>query len=323
MEKHKVYVTRKLPRAVIQSLESVGEVTVYDVNDEPVPRAVLLESVKGTHGILSMLTDTMDAEVMDAAGPCLKVIANMAVGYDNIDVAAAKERGIVITNTPDVLTESTADLTFSLLLAAARRIPEAERVVREGHWNTWSPFMLAGQDVFGKTLGILGLGRIGEAVARRASGFQMRVLYHNRTRRSELEAQNGYKYVSLHQLLAESDFLVVLTPLTEQTRHLIGAAELAQMKPTSILVNVARGPVVDEQALYQALRTEQIWAAGLDVFAEEPLPSSHPLTTLRNVVLLPHIGSSTVQTRFAMAQLAVDNIVAVLSGKSPITSVNT
>ncbi|GGI98623.1 D-glycerate dehydrogenase [Alicyclobacillus cellulosilyticus] len=314
---YRVYVTRKLPEAALSILRTAADVTVYPEEDEPVPRARLLADVAGTDAIVSLLTDRMDAEVMDAAGPNLKVIANVAVGYDNIDVAAAAARGITVTNTPGVLTETTADLAFALLLAAARRLTEAERYLRAGRWRTWSPMLLTGQDVYGATLGIVGMGRIGEAVAKRASGFDMRILYTSRSRHPEAETRYGCVYRPLDALLAEADFVVVLTPLTPETRGLIGRRELALMKQSAVLVNVARGPVVDETALVEALASRRIFAAGLDVYHQEPLPMDHPLLQLDNAVLLPHIGSASIRTRTRMAEMAAADVVAVLRGEEP------
>jgi glyoxylate reductase len=259
----------------------------------------------------------MDKEALDAAGPKLRVVSNMAVGYDNIDIETARQRGIVVTNTPDVLTETTADLAFALLLATARRLPEAERLLRSGQWGHWSPFWCTGLDVYGKTLGIVGMGRIGQAVARRAAGFGMRILYNSRSPKPDVDTRLGCSFCSLDQLLAESDFVVILTALSDETRGLIGRREFSLMKKTAILINVARGAVVDEEALYHALKERRIWAAGLDVYAHEPIPAGHPLLTLDNVVALPHIGSATVETRMNMARLAIRNLLAVLQGTEP------
>jgi glyoxylate reductase len=244
----------------------------------------------------------------------------MAVGYDNIDVGAAKERGIVVTNTPGVLDETTADVAFMLMLAAARRLGEGERLLRAGKWEWWGPKQLRGLDVWGKKLGILGLGRIGQAVARRARGFGMEILYHNRSRKEDAEKELGALYLELQDLLSESDFISIHTPLTDETRHLIGAEELERMKPGAVLVNTARGPVVDEAALSEALENERIFAAGLDVYEEEP--KVHPkLLELENVVLAPHIGSASIETRDKMATLAAENLRAVLRGEQPKTPV--
>jgi glyoxylate reductase len=261
----------------------------------------------------------MDGEVMDAAED-LRVIANMAVGYDNVDVQAAGKRGVVVTNTPGVLDETTADVAFMLLLAAARRLGEGERLVRAGRWEWWGPKLLMGRDVWGKRLGIVGLGRIGQAVARRARGFGMEVLYHNRSRQEEAERELGARYTDLDDLLRTADFVSIHTPLTPETTHLIGADELDDMKPEAVLVNTSRGPVVDEAALAEALAARRIFAAGLDVYENEP--EVHPkLLELENVVLAPHIGSASVETRDKMAALAAENLAAVLRGESPKTPV--
>jgi lactate dehydrogenase-like 2-hydroxyacid dehydrogenase len=246
------------------------------------------------------------------------VISNYAVGVDNIDVAAATARGIMVGNTPGVLTEATADLTWALMMAVARRLGEAERVLRAGKWRSWSPQLLLGQEVFGASLGIIGFGRIGQAVARRAGGFGMRVRYHSRTR----PPVSGVEYADLETLLRSSDFVSIHTPLTGETRGIIGRRELAMMKPTAILVNTARGPVVDQEALVAALREGRIAGAGLDVFAVEPLPMDDPLRTLENVVLLPHIGSAGVATRKRMALMAAENLIAGIRGERPPYLVN-
>ncbi len=258
---------------------------------------------------------------MDAAGDGLKIIANMAVGYDNVDVEAATERGVVVTNTPEVLNETTADTAFMLLLAAARRLGEAERLLRSGGWDAWGPMQLTGPDVWGKKLGVVGFGRIGQAVARRARGFDMEIIYHDQYRNEEAEQELGARYLDLNELLRACDFISVHTPLTDETHHLIGATELDRMKPETVLVNTSRGPVVDEASLADALAEDRIFAAGLDVYEEEP--EVHPrLLELENVVLAPHIGSASVETRDKMAVLAAENIVAVLSGEEPKTQVN-
>ncbi|WP_067931881.1 2-hydroxyacid dehydrogenase [Alicyclobacillus kakegawensis] len=318
-----VYVTRRLPDEVMKRLQSSVHVSFYPNDAEPVPRARLLADVAGADGIISMLTDRVDAEVMDAAGPQLRVIANLAVGYDNIDVAEAERRGVVVTNTPDVLTETTADLTFALMMAAARQLPSAERSLRAGQWRAWSLLSYTGVDVYGKCLGIVGMGRIGEALARRAAGFGMHILYFNRHRRPQAEQASGAAFCPFDELLATADFVVALAPLTAETRGMFDRRAFGLMKRTAVFVNTARGPIVDEEALVEALRRRQIFAAGLDVYAEEPLPPEHPLLELDNVVLLPHIGSASVETRLAMAHLAVDNILAVLGGHAPPTPVVT
>jgi len=313
-----VLVTREIPEAGLRALEGFA-VTV--LSESPPERGELLEAVSGAAGILSTVTENVDAELMDAAGDDLEVIANMAVGYDNVDVQAATERGVVVTNTPEVLNETTADTSFMLLLAAARRLGEAERLLRSGGWDAWGPMQLTGPDVWGKKLGIVGFGRIGQAVARRARGFDMEVLYHDQYRNESAEKETGVRYVELDELLCTCDFISVHTPLTDETHHLIGTTELGRMKPESVLVNTSRGPVVDEAALADALAEGRIFAAGLDVYENEP--EVHPrLLELENVVLAPHIGSASVETRDRMAVLAAENIVAVLSGEEPKTPVN-
>jgi glyoxylate reductase len=309
----KVLVTREIPEAGLRILEPF-DVTV--LHERPPEREELLEAVSGASGVLSTATETMDGEAMDAAGEGLRVIANMAVGYDNVDVAAAGERGVVVTNTPGVLDETTADVAFMLLLAAARRLGEGERLLRAGRWEWWGPKQLMGRDVWGKQLGIVGFGRIGQSVARRAKGFGMQILYHNRSRKVEAEQELGARYLELDELLETADFVSIHTPLTDETSHLIGATELARMKPESVLVNTSRGPVVDEAALADALAEGRIFAAGLDVYEEEP--TVHPkLMELENVVLAPHIGSASVETRDRMAVLAAENLAAVLRGEQP------
>jgi glyoxylate reductase len=314
----KVLVAREIPSAGLRLLEGF-DVTV--LRERPPGRDELLEAVRGANGVLSTATEKMDGEVMDAAGDGLKVIANMAVGYDNIDVEAAGERGVVVTNTPGVLDETTADVAFMLMLAAARRLGEGERLLRAGRWEWWGPKQLRGIDVWGKRLGIVGMGRIGQAVARRAKGFGMEILYHNRSRKEDAEEELGARYLGLEDLLRESDFVSIHTPLTDETRYLIGAEELEIMKPEAVLVNTSRGPVVDEGALADALENGRIFAAGLDVYEEEP--KVHPkLIELENVVLAPHIGSASIETRDRMATLAAENLRAVLSGEPAKTPVD-
>ncbi len=316
----KTLVTRWLPNEVIEKLQTVSRVTMWPEVDQPISREFLLREIEDADAVLSMLTDQIDTICMENAKK-LRIIANMAVGYDNIDVREARARGIHISITPDILNETTADLAFGLLLSVARRIPESSVFLRQGKWHSWSPFLLAGQDVFGATLGIVGMGRIGEGVARRARGFAMRILYHNRTRREDVEERLGVSYQTFDELFRLSDFLVVLTPLTSQTHHLIGERELNLMKPTASIINVSRGSVVDEQALYTALFQKKIYGAGLDVFEQEPIAKNHPLLGLDNVVALPHIGSASIATRTRMAMLAAENICAVLTDRNPITPI--
>ena len=317
----KVYVTRVIAQEALEKLRAAAEVSVWPDPEAPPSRAELLKQVREADGLLCLLTDTVDTEVM-AAAPRLRVISNCAVGYDNVDVAEATRRGIMVCNTPGVLTETTADLAWSLIMAAARRISESERYLRAGKWQSWSPQLMLGQDVWGATLGVIGLGRIGQAVARRARGFEMRILYHDSERKPEAEPESGATFVDLPTLLRESDFVSIHVPLTEQTRHLIGREELALMKPTAVLVNTARGPVLDGSALAEALKQGRIFAAGLDVFETEPISPDDPLLKLDSVVLLPHIGSASVGTRTRMAQMAAENVIAGLKRERPRYLVN-
>ena len=316
----KIYVTRRLPEAALAPLRTCGEVQVWE-SDHAIPRETLLQEIIDTVALLGMVTERIDDDLLDHA-PQLKIVANMAVGYDNVDVPALTRRGVVLTNTPGVLTETTADLTFALMLGIARRIGEGERRVRAGRWPVWSPFVFLGTDVHHATLGIIGLGRIGIEVAKRARGFDMRVLYHNRSQNKEAEEQLGCTRVDMDTLLSESDFVVVLVPLGPQTRQLISAPQLKKMKPTAFLVNAARGPIVDALALYEALRDNVIAGAALDVTDPEPLPADDPLLTLDNCLVVPHVGSASIATRTRMATLAAENIAAFLSGRRPPTPVN-
>ena len=314
----KVLVTREIPEAGLEPLEGFN-VTV--LSELPPGRDELLEAARGVDGVLSTLTEQIDAGFINAAGDRLKVIANMAVGYDNVDLKAANERGIIVTNTPEVLNETTADTAFMLMLAAARRLGEGERIVRSGRWEAWGPKMLLGPDVWGKRLGVLGFGRIGRAVARRAKGFGMEICYWSRSRKEEAEEELGARYLELDELLETCDFFSIHTPLTEETTHLIGAEELGKMKPEAVLVNTSRGPVVNEDALAEALEDERIFAAGLDVYEEEP--KVHPkLLELENVVLAPHIGSASIETRNKMAVTAGEDLRAALRGEQPKNPVN-
>ncbi len=293
-------------------LADVCEVHLWE-GELPPPREVLLQEMADAEGLLCLLTDTIDAALMDAA-PRLKVISNFAVGYDNIDVAAATRRGLPVGNTPGVLTETTADCAFALLMAAARRIVEGVDFVRAGRWQTWGPMLLMGQDVYGATLGLVGLGRIGQAVARRARGFDMRILYHDTAERAEAQTL-GAAWRPLDDVLAEADFLSLHVPLTTETYHLIGARELQRMKPTAALINTARGGIVDPAALYQALKAGDIACAALDVTEPEPIPPDHPLLTLPNCLIVPHIASSSHATRSKMAAMAAANLLAGLRGE--------
>lgn len=314
--KKRIYITRRLPEEAVAPLREQYDVRMWEEEAKSVPRDVLLEEAASAHALWTMLSDTIDREIIEQA-TSLEVISNLAVGYNNIDIEAAKEKGIVVTNTPDVLTETTADLAFGLMMMTARRLGEAERDLRAGEWKSWTPMGYVGMDLYRAKLGIIGMGRIGEAVARRARGFDMDVLYHNRTRRHESESMYGFVYAELDELLEQSDFVVVLAPLTEETRGLLGADEFAKMKETAIFINVARGEIIDETALYEALKEKRIWGAGLDVFAQEPVAMDHPLLTLPNVATLPHIGSASIQTRLAMMALNREAVVSVLEGEEP------
>ena len=311
-----IYITRKLPEEAVKPLQDKFTVRMWDKEEIEVPRDVLKAEMKEADALWTTLSDQISRELIESS-PKLKVISNLAVGFNNIDIEAAKEHGVIVTNTPDVLTEATADLAFALLLASARRVTEADRVLRGGEWKSWTPMQLTGMDVFGATLGIIGMGRIGEAAARRAKGFDMRVLYHNRSRKLEAEEEFGFKYAELNTLLQESDFVLVFAPLTPETKNMIDEKELGLMKETAILLNVARGGIVNEDALYHALKNGVIWGAGLDVFEVEPVPLDHPLLTLPNVTVLPHIGSASIRTRLAMMQMNMQAITDVLEGREP------
>lgn len=316
-----IFISRKLPEDAVAILKEKYTVHMWDQEDVPVPYEVFLEEAKKADGLLTMLSEPVNEEVLSVA-ESLKIVANMAVGYDNVDVEAASRLGITVTNTPDVLNDSTADLTFALILAAARRMVEAAEFVKDGKWKSWSPLLLAGQDVHHKTIGIIGMGSIGKTVAKRATGFEMEILYHNRSRKPEAEQELGAEYVGFNELLERSDFVVCLTPLTEETKNLFTKDVFKKMKKNAVFVNASRGPIVNERDLYEALLEGEIAAAGLDVFTEEPINGDHPLLGLRNVVAMPHIGSASKETRYAMMKLCVDNIDAILSGGQPKTPVN-
>lgn len=310
----KVLVTRNIPQQAIETVRDACEVKQWE-NDAPIPRDVLLEWVRGVDGVYCLLTERIDGALLDAAGPQLKIVSTMSVGYDHVDLPALRARGVALGNTPGVLTETTADLALALLLTAARRLPEAWSAAKDGTWGPWQPEWMTGRDVHGSTVGIVGLGRIGAAVARRLLGFGCRIVYSGPRPRPELAEPLGATYLSFEQLLAESDFVSIHCPLNDATRHLFGAAAFSSMKPTAILINTSRGPVVDQEALYQALRRGQIAAAGLDVTTPEPLPVDNPLFTLPNCVVLPHIGSASIATRLHMALMAAENLIAGVEGK--------
>ncbi len=324
MQRPKILVTQKLPDAVNAALERVGDL---HINSEGIPWSAeeLLERAPQHDYILSMVTDVIDAHLLKACTtrmPRLKLIANMAVGYNNIDVAAATQQGIIVTNTPGVLSETTADLAFGLLIATARRMGEAERCLRSGKFAGWRPFLLCGAEVHHATLGLIGVGRIGKVMAKRASGFDMKIIYYNRHRLApEEEAQYALTYTSLDELLQQADFISIHTPYMKETHHLISTSEFKRMKPTAILINTARGPIVDEKALVQALQAGMIAGAGLDVFEHEPHVEPE-LLAMENVVLLPHIASASIKTRTQMAIIASENIVAHATGQRPPNIVN-
>ena len=321
MSKPRIYVTRQIYDEGLNMLQEYADVEVYD-GEGGIPRDMLLEKVVDVDGLLCLLSDKIDAEVMET-GRNLKVISNYAVGYNNIDTTTATEKGIYITNTPGVLTDTTADLAFALLMSVARRTVEADKYVRRGDWKTaWGPKMYTGGDVWGKTLGIIGFGRIGQAMGRRGIGFNMKVMYNSATRKPELEEEMGVKWGTVEEVLRESDFVSFHVPLTPETNGMIGGKELAMMKKTAYLINTARGAVVDEAALYEALKNGIIAGAGLDVFHQEPVNMDNPLLTLDNVVVAPHMGSASVETRTEMSVMNAKDILAVLAGRTPVNLVN-
>jgi len=320
MAAQRVVMTRRMPPPAVQLLEQAGHAVEVIGGDDPPPREELLANIAGAAGLITMLSDRVDAEALDAAGPQLKVVANYAVGFDNIDLEACAQRGVRVTNTPGVLTDATADLAWTLILAAARRVVEGDQLVRSGKWQGWASMQLLGLQLAGATLGILGAGRIGTAVALRSAGFRMRVLYADPRQNAGIQKQLGAQQVDLDQLLAESDVLSLHIPMRPNCRHLIGAEQLAAMKPTAILINTARGSLVDETALVQALREGRLGAAGFDVYEDEPRLTPG-LTELPNVVLLPHLGSATTATREKMSQIAAGNALAVLAGREPPNAV--
>ena len=321
MPKPKVYVTRLLPERGLTKIRQNFDTEVWEEYGPP-PKRVIVEKASDIDGLVPLLSDPIDAEVFDAA-PKLKIVAQMAVGFDNIDIKEATRRCIYVTNTPEVLTETTADFAWALLMAIARRVVEADKYVRTGQWKvSWHPSMLLGRDVHGATLGIVGAGRIGAALARRAKGFDMKILYYDVVPRPDLEKDLGAKHVDLDTLFRESDFVSVHVPLMKETYHLVDARKLSLMKKTAYLINNSRGPTVDEKALYDALKEGRIAGAGLDVFEQEPTPTSNPLLRLENVVVAPHISSASHETRSKMAEMAADNAIAFFEGKKPPNLVN-
>jgi glyoxylate reductase len=316
-----VLVTRPIMQEPLERLRERCDVTVHE-NEFGIPREELLQVVAGRDAIVTMLTEKVDAEFLAAARPQLKIVANHAVGFDNVDLDACTEAGVLASNTPDVLTETTADTAFALIMAAARRVGEGERFLRARKPWIWGPLMMLGQDVHHKTIGIVGFGRIGQAVARRAKGFGMRVVYSDAVQLpAAVEAETGAQRLELDELLAQADVVSIHTNLTPETRHLFGADAFRKMKPTAVIVNTSRGPVIDESALADALEAGEIFAAGLDVFEREPEVEER-LLELENVVVIPHLGSATVDTRNAMGHVVVDNVFAALDGKRPPTLLN-
>ncbi len=316
----RIYVTRALPGDTLAALRGRYDIGVWP-EDRAIDRDRLLAEAAAADGLVVMLTDAIDEALLKRAAERLRVVSVFAVGYDNVDVAAATRRGIAICHTPGIPTETTADLAFALILAVARRVVESDRYVREGQWRGWAPEQLLGRDVHGATLGIVGMGAIGEAVARRAIGFGMHLLYHDQRPRPG-DDQLDARFTTLDDLLRQSDFVSIHAPLSDATRGLLGARELALMPPHAILVNTARGPIIDQRALFAALRDGRIAGAGLDVFDPEPIAASDPLLTLPNVVVMPHLGSATIATRTRAAALAIENAVAAIEGRRPPACLN-
>jgi len=321
-DRPRVFVSRRIPEDGLAPILAATDATIWP-DELPPPRDALLEAIKGMDGVLALLTDRVDAEFLDTAGPQLKVVSNYAVGFDNIVVPEATKRGVAVGNTPGVLTDTTADLAFALLMAAGRRVVEGDRYVHAGNWKTWGPLLLLGTDISGATIGIVGFGRIGQAVARRAAGFGMTVLYHD-VMEPPADAMRavGAQRVELDELFERSDFVTLHTNLTDETRHMVNEARLRRMKPTSVLINTSRGPVVDQKALYTALSEGWIMAAGLDVTDPEPMPVTEPLLTLPNCIVVPHIASGSRATRGKMAEMAAANLIAGVRGERLPTPVN-
>lgn len=321
MPKPKVYITRDLPERGLKKIKEHFDAEVWPEYAPP-PKKVIVDKVATVDALVSLLSDKIDPEVFNVA-PKLKIVSQLAVGFDNIDIAEATRRGIYVTNTPEVLTDTTADFAWALLMTIARRVVEADKYVRTGKWKvSWHPAMLSGRDIYGATIGIIGAGRIGYAVAKRAKGFDMRVLFYDVIPRPEMEKDFGAKKVDLDTLLKESDFVSVHVPLMKETHHLVNAQKLSLMKKTAYLINNSRGPVVDEKALYEALRKGQIAGAGLDVFEQEPTPVDNPLLKLDNVVVAPHISSASLETRAKMSEMVAENLAAFFEGKRPPNLVN-
>jgi len=322
MPRPKVYITRIIPEPGISMIKECCDVEIHQSKEWPPSREELIEKVRDKDGLLCLLTDKIDAEVMDAA-PNLKVISTYSVGYDHIDIEEATKRGIYVTHTPGVLTDAVAEFTVGLIFAITRRILEADKIIRSGEWNKpWNPFFLVGPELKGKTVGIIGFGRIGIGVAKRLSSFGVKMLYYDISRRWDIEGILDVQYADIETILKESDIVTLHVPLTKSTYHLIGEKELKMMKETAYLINTARGPVVDTEALVKALKEKWIAGAALDVFEQEPLPAGHPLTKLDNVILTPHIASATIEARRRMSELAARNLISVLKGEMPPALVN-
>ncbi|MCJ7425346.1 D-glycerate dehydrogenase [Candidatus Bathyarchaeota archaeon] len=321
MPKPRIYVTRELPERGLKLIRKFFDAEVWS-DYAPPPKKVIAEKVKNVDALVSLLSDKIDREILDVA-PKLKIVSQLAVGFDNIDVQEATRRGIYVTNTPEVLTDTTADFAWALLMALARRIVEADKYVRTGQWKVgWHPNMLAGRDVYGATIGVVGAGRIGYAVAKRAKGFDMKILYYDVIPRPEMEKDLGAKKVDIDILLKNSDFVSIHVPLMKETHHLINAEKLKLMKSTAYLINNSRGPVIDEKALYDALKAGQIAGAGLDVFEQEPTPIDNPLLKLDNVVVAPHTSSASLETRSRMSEMVAENLLSFFEGKRPPNLVN-
>lgn len=321
MPKPKIYVTRKLPERGLQIIRKHFDMEVWPEYAPP-PKKTIIEKAKNVDALATLLSDKIDAEVFNAA-PRLKIVSQLAVGYDNIDITEATKRGIYVTNTPEVLTDTTADFAWALLMALARRVIEADKYVRTGQWKVgWHPDMMAGRDIYNATIGVVGAGRIGYAVAKRATGFSMKILFYDVVPRPEIEKDFGAKKVDLDTLLKESDFVSIHVPLMKETQHLINEQKLKLMKKTAYLINNSRGPVVDEKALYKALKEGWIAGAGLDVFEQEPTPVDNPLLKLDNVAVAPHISSASIETRSKMGEMVAENLVAFFEGKKPPNLLN-
>ncbi|RSL30812.1 D-glycerate dehydrogenase [Salibacterium salarium] len=314
MSKPYVFLTRKLPDDIVNILETECVVSMWEKEETPPPTSRLEEECRKADAVFCNVSDTIDASMLEQAKQ-LKVIATMAVGYNNIDVKAARNRNIRVAHTPDVLSETTADLTFTLLMATARRIPEGIDVIRNNEWGAWAPFFLTGKDIHHARLGVIGMGRIGELVAKRGIGFDMDIVYHNRSRKPQTEKAIGASYVDMDELLKTSDYICVQTPYTEETHHLINRQAFQKMKNSAIFINTSRGAIVDENALYEALKNGEIQGAGLDVFENEPIRADHPLMSLPGVTALPHIGSASKQTRWKMAEMTANHILQGLRGE--------